>query len=44
MAKTAVSIAVLYTLFAAFSTVINIGTQMLSIWAYKGPYSVEVSI
>ena len=44
MAKTAVSIAVLYTLFAAFSTVINIGTQMLSIWAYNGPYSVEVSI
>ena len=44
MAKTAVSIAVLYTLFAAFSTAINIGAQMLSIWAYKGPYSVEVSI
>ena len=44
MAKTAVSIAVMYTLFAAFSTVINIGTQMLSIWAYKGPYSVELSI
>jgi len=44
MAKTAVSIAVMYTLFAAFSTVINTGTQMLSIWAYKGPYSVEVSI
>ena len=44
MAKTAVSIAVLYTLFAAFSTAINIGAQMLSIWAYKGPYSVELSI
>jgi len=44
MAKTAVSIAVLYTLFAAFSTAINIGTQMLSIWAYTGPYAVEVSI
>lgn len=44
MAKTAVSIAVLYTLFAAFSTVINIGAQMLSIWAYTGPYAVEASI
>jgi putative flippase GtrA len=44
MAKTAVSIAVLYTLFAALSTAINIGAQMLSIWAYTGPYSVEVSI
>jgi putative flippase GtrA len=44
MAKTAVSIAVLYTLFAAFSTVMNIGAQMLCIWAYKGPYAVEVSI
>lgn len=44
MAKTAVSIAVLYTLFAAFSTAINIGAQILSIWAYTGPYAVEVSI
>lgn len=44
MAKTAVSVAVTYTLFAAFSTVINICTQMLSMWAYKGLYSVEVSI
>ncbi|WVN42018.1 GtrA family protein [beta proteobacterium MWH-UniP1] len=44
MAKTAVSLAVLYTLFAAFSTAINIGAQMLCIWAYTGPYSVEVSI
>ena len=44
MAKTAVSIAVLYTLFAAFSTAMNIGTQMLSIWLYKGPYAIEVSI
>ena len=44
MAKTAVKIAVLYTLFAALSTVINIGTQMLSIWLYKGPYLIEISI
>lgn len=44
MAKTAVSIAVLYTLFAAFSIVINIGSQILSIWAYTGPFAVELSI
>jgi putative flippase GtrA len=44
MAKTAVSIAVLYTLFAAFSTAINIGMQMVSIWAYTGAYAIEVSI
>lgn len=44
MALTAIKIAVLYTLFAVFSIVINIGSQMLSIWAYRGTYSVEVSI
>ena len=44
MALTAVRIAVLYTLFSVLSTVINIGSQMLSILAYKGPYSVEISI
>lgn len=44
MAKTAVEISVLYTFFAVLSTVINIGSQILSIWVYKGPYSVEISI
>ncbi|MEM6405633.1 MAG: GtrA family protein [Pseudomonadota bacterium] len=44
MAKTSVSIALFYTLFAMFSTAINIGTQMLSVWAYAGPYAIEVSI
>jgi len=44
MVKTAISIAVLYTIFAAFSVAINIGAQMLSIFYYKGLYSVEVSI
>lgn len=38
------SIAALYTLFALFSTVINIGVQILSMWIYTGPYAVEVSI
>jgi putative flippase GtrA len=44
MTKIATKIAVLYTLFAVFSTAINIGSQMLSIWIYKGPLSVEISI
>lgn len=44
MAKTAMTIAVLYTLFAGFSTVMNIGAQMLSVWLYTGPYAIEVSI
>ena len=44
MALTAVKITVLYTLFAVFSIVINISSQMLSTWAYKDAYSVEVSI
>ena len=41
---TVAKIAVLYTLFALFSIVINIGSQMLSIWVYKGLFSVEISI
>jgi putative flippase GtrA len=44
MTKKATKIAVLYTLFAVLSTAINIGSQMLSIWIYKGPLSVEISI
>ena len=44
MSKTATKIAILYTLFALISTAINIGSQMLSIWIYKGPLSVEISI
>lgn len=44
MTKTAAKTAVLYTLFAVLSTAINIGSQMLFIWIYKGPLSVEISI
>ena len=44
MTKTATKIAVIYTLIAVLSTAINIGSQMLSIWIYKGPLSVEISI
>lgn len=44
MTKKAARIAVLYSFFAVISTVINIGSQILSIWFYKGPFHVEVSI
>ena len=44
MTKAATKIAVLYTLFAVVSTAINIGSQMVSIWVYEGPFSVEISI
>lgn len=44
MSKKAAKITVLYTLFAVLSIAINIGSQMLSIWIYKGPLSVEISI
>jgi putative flippase GtrA len=44
MKKAAVEIAVLYTLFAAISIIINITSQVVSIWAYSGPYSIEISI
>lgn len=44
MTKTATKIAVLYALFAVVSTAINIGSQMVSIWVYEGPFSVEISI
>lgn len=44
MIKRARTIASLYVLFAAFSTALNIGIQILSIWLYKGLYAVEVSI
>ena len=44
MARTAVSLALLYTLFAAFSTAMNIGAQMLSMWTYTGLYAIEISI
>lgn len=44
MTKTVAKVAVFYTLFAVISTFINIGSQMASIWAYKGPLYVEISI
>lgn len=44
MARTAITIAVLYVLFAAFSTAVNIGSQMLSMWLYRGAHAVEISM
>lgn len=44
MTKKAARIAVLYSFFAVISTVINIGSQILSIWLYKGQFYVEISI
>ena len=44
MDKAAVKILACYTLFATLSTIINIGSQIISVWAYKGPFSIEISI
>ena len=44
MTKKEIKIAVSYTLFAALATIINISSQMLSIWAYTGLFAVEISI
>ena len=42
--KSIFRIAVLYAVFAAFATVVNIGSQALVIWLYLGPYAVPLSI
>jgi putative flippase GtrA len=44
MPKTAAKIAILYVLFAVLSTAINIGSQMISVWAYKGLFYIEISV
>jgi putative flippase GtrA len=44
MARAAVTVAVMYTAFAALSTVLNIGAQMLSMALYDGVRAVELSI
>ena len=44
MTKSATKIALLYSLFAGLSTVVNIGSQMLSMLIYSGAYAVEISI
>ncbi len=44
MTESATKIAVLYSLFAGLSTVVNIGSQMLSMLIYSRVYAVEISI
>jgi putative flippase GtrA len=44
MTKSATNFAVLYSLFAGLSTVVNIGSQMLSMLIYSGVYAIEISI
>jgi hypothetical protein len=42
--KSVSRIALLYAVFAAFATSVNIVSQALVIWLYHGPYSVPLSI
>lgn len=44
MTKSATKIAVLYSLFAGLSTLVNISSQILSMLIYSGIYAVEISI
>jgi putative flippase GtrA len=44
MTKRTYRIAFLYSLFAVSSIVINIGSQMISIAVYAGPFAIELSI
>ena len=44
MTNLPLKIGVLYTFFAALSTIINISSQMLYILIFKGPFAVEISI
>ncbi len=44
MAILAVRIAALYMLFAVLSIIFNIGSQIVIVWAYKGPFFIEISI
>ena len=42
--KSVSRIAMLYAVFAAFATGVNIASQALVIWLYDGPYAVPLSI
>lgn len=42
--KSVARLAVLYAVFAAIATAVNIGFQALVIWVYQGPYAVPLSI
>ena len=42
--KGAARIVLLYVVFAAITTAVNIGCQALSIWLYSGPHAVPISV
>lgn len=44
MRKSPLKIAVLYSAFAVLSVLLNIGTQILVVWLYQGPFFIEGSI
>ena len=44
MTRVAIKVAAVYMLTTALSAFLNITSQMLFIWGYKGPNSVEISI
>jgi hypothetical protein len=44
MVKSAKRLVVLYCFFASLSTLVNIGSQIISMFIYRGIYAVELSI
>ena len=42
--KQVARIASLYSVFAVLATAANLLTQMAVVWAYSGPYSIELSV
>lgn len=42
--KKVARIAVLYAVVAALATVVNIATQALVVWLYRGPYAIPASV
>lgn len=42
--KAVARIALLYSVFAVVATAANLLTQALVIWAYAGPYAIEISV
>ncbi len=42
--KAVARIAFLYSAVAVLATVANLATQAISIWAYHGPYAIELSV
>jgi putative flippase GtrA len=38
------ALVVTYALLALIATAVNLGSQMLSVWCYRGPFAIPVSI